>query len=156
MLEVKIAELTAAVEALTKAIGGMNAPYVDAKFSGPVTMAEDRQLLAYVAGQDSIVHELKGAPLATASIKVEDLPNEFSPTTTSTSQTSAEESKPVAYSDVAKLVTQIAKTDLPKAKAALARLGVKHGKELLEADWPRAVEYLTRVSNGLDPEASHE
>lgn len=132
MLETRIEELTKAVEALTKVIGGMQAP-----------------------GSDSILHELKSAPLATASIKVEDIPNEPSPTTTSTSQTSAEESPKVAYSDVSKLVTQIAKTDVTKAKAALARLGVKHGKELLEADWPRAVEYLTRVANGLDPEASH-
>jgi hypothetical protein len=79
------------------------------------------------------------------------------PPTTVTSQTSAEESKKVEYSDVSKLVTSIAKTDLAKAKAALARLGVKHGKELTEAQWPEAVAYLTRVSAGeVDPEASHE
>jgi hypothetical protein len=149
-LEARIELLTAAVIELTAAIGGMQAP---------------------APGQDSILRELKSAPVTTAapleevakeaerignSIRIEDLPNEPSPTTTSISQTSAEESKPVAYSDVSKLVTSIAKTDLAKAKAALARLGVKHGKELLEADWPRAVEYLTRVANGLDPEASHE
>jgi hypothetical protein len=141
MLELRIEELTQSLEDLIKVL-------VD-RFEPNSGMQAPRP--------DSIVHELKSAPLATASIKVEDPPNEPSPTTTSTSQTSVEESKPIAYSDVSKLVTQIAKTDLAKAKAALARLGVKHGKELTEAQWPEAVAYLTRVANGeVDPEASHE
>jgi hypothetical protein len=135
MLETRIEELTRAVEALAKAIGGMQAP---AMISAEFTLPE---------GAD-----LRPGPLT----KVEDPPTEPSPNTPPTSQTSAEESKPVVYSNVAALVTQIAKTDLAKAKAALARLGVKHGKELSEAQWPEAVAYLTRVAAGeVDPEASH-
>jgi len=135
-LEARIELLTAAVIELTAAIGGMQAP---AMLSAEFTLPE-------------------GADLRPGSlIKVEDLPKEPSRTTSDTSQTSADESKPVAYRDVSKLVTQIVKIDLAKAKAALARLGVKHGKELTEAQWPEAVAYLTRVAAGeVDPEASRE
>ena len=132
MLEARIEELTAAVVALTKAIGRMQAP-------APLSAVIPAEVL-------KAFEEMKPK---------KEVPN-VSPTTTATSQTSVEESKPVSYSDVSKLVTEIAKKDLAKAKAALARLGVKHGKELTEAQWPEAIAYLTRVAAGeVDPEASH-
>lgn len=76
---------------------------------------------------------------------------------TDTSPPSESESVAVKYEDVSKLVIAISKESVPKAKAALSRLGVKHGKELKEEQWAEAVAYLTRVVNGtVDPEASHE
>jgi hypothetical protein len=138
MLEAKIEALTEQVAQLTDAVTALK----NVLLNGVNTVPPAEQCALGDGRQTPVV-------------KVEDIPN-VSPTTTATSPTSEPESKPVSYSDVSKLVTEIAKKDLAKAKAALARLGVKHGKELTEAQWPEAVAYLTRVAvGGVEPEASH-
>jgi hypothetical protein len=129
MLETRIAELTAAVEALTKAIGGMNAP-----------------------GPDSILRELKGAP-------EKEVPNvkQKSEDTSSTSQTSAPESKPVTYDDVKRATNAVSKISREKAIAGLARFGVQSATKLAEGQWSGYADYMTKVAAGeIDPEASHE
>lgn len=143
MLEDKIEALTWAVAALTKAIGGMQAPAMGGGFS------------SFEMGVPLKFDDKVELPKVTSTLTMPDLPE--SKNTPATSPISENVFKPVTYNDVAKLVTQIAKTNIPMAKAALARLGVKHGKELTEAQWPEAVTYLARVAAGeVDPEASHE
>ena len=154
MLEAKIEALTEQVAQLTDAVTVLKNVLLERFEINTVASAE------YAAGCLG-----QGGQLASGTIIKEqeqqiiseEISPNVSPTTTATSPTSEPESKPVAYSDVSKLVTEIAKKDLAKAKAALARLGVKHGKELTEAQWPEALAYLTRVAAGeVDPEASHE
>jgi hypothetical protein len=135
MLEQKIELLTAAVEALIKVIGGIQVP-----------------------GPDSILHELKGAPVTNKAPK-EEASNETkkSEDTSSTSQTSAPESKPVSYDDVKRATNAVSKISREKAIAGLARFGVSSATKLTEQQWPGYVDYMTKVAAGeIDPEASHE
>jgi hypothetical protein len=133
MLEARIEELTAAVIALTKAIGGMQAP-------------------AGLTGKSAIqqVEEEVKAEAPNAGTK--------SPPTTDTSQTSSGESAPVNYDDVKRATNAVsAKHGVEKTKAALSRFGVTSAKALTEAQWPEYVTYMAKVTAGeLDPEASHE
>lgn len=135
MLETKIAELTAAVDALRKVIGNMQAP-------GPVVAKE-------VEG-DMAAHTIRPS---------DEVPNEKqkSENTSSTSQTSAPESKPVTYDDVKRATNAVSEISREKAIAGLARFGVSSATKLTEQQWPGYVDYMTKVANGeIDPEASHE
>ena len=133
MLEQKIELLTAAVEALTKAIGGMQAP-------GPATNKEARQ----------------AEMVAEIAVKAE-VPNEKSQTISDTSQSSAPESEPVTYDDVKRATNAVSKISRDKAIAGLQRFGVASATKLTEAQWSEYVAYMTRVAAGeIDPEASHE
>ena len=141
MLETRIAELTAAVEALTKAIGGMPA-------SGAVEVAE---VEVEVEGtRDGMSHaEYQNARLPKESTK--------SPATSNTSQDSAPESKPVTYDDVKRATNAVSKISREKAIAGLARFGVQSATKLTEGQWSGYVDYMTKVAAGeIDPEASHE
>ena len=144
MLEQKIELLTAAVEALTKAIGGMQAGLpVEAK----------KTAAAESVPADSAAQTKKDAD---APSKV---PNETkkSEDTSSTSQTSAPESKPVSYDDVKRATNAVSKISREKAIAGLARFGVSSATKLTEQQWPGYVDYMTKVAAGeIDPEASHE
>lgn len=135
MLEQKIELLTAAVEALTKAIGGMQAPAPVSDVSAPLD-------------------DIKPTPKA-------EVPNEVkkSEDTSGTSQTSApqSEAEPLAYADVQKVTITVSKISREKAIASLARFGVTTAKGLNESQWPEYVAYMTRVAAGeVDPESSHE
>jgi hypothetical protein len=134
MLEQKIELLTAAVVALTKAIGGM-------QVQGPIVTKE-------VKG-DMTAHDIKVAEVPNEKPKSED--------TSGTSQTSAPESKPVSYDDVKRATNAVSKISREKAIAGLARFGVSSATKLTEQQWPGYVDYMTKVAAGeIDPEASHE
>jgi hypothetical protein len=133
MLETRIAELTAAVEALTKAIGGMEAP-------GPVSASLPPEVVA----------ELKAIN--------KDAPNDKpkSETTSSTSQASSPGSVTVTYDDVKRATNAVSKISREKAIAGLARFGVSSAMKLTEQQWPEYIAYMTKVAAGeIDPEASH-
>lgn len=133
MLEQKIELLTAAVEALTKAIGGMQAP-------NPKGGKEEK---------DSRTTHIEV-------VEVE-VPNEKSQTTSDTSQSSGAESAPVTYDDVKRATNAVSKISRDKAIAGLQRFGVASATKLTEPQWPEYVAYMTRVAAGeIDPEASHE
>jgi hypothetical protein len=134
MLETRIAELTAAVEALTKAIGSMQAPGAGSASLPP-----------------EVVAELKAIN--------KDAPNETkkSETASSTSQASSPGSAPVTYDDVKRATNAVSKISREKAIAGLARFGVSSAMKLTEQQWPGYVDYMTKVAAGeIDPEASHE
>lgn len=150
MLETRIAELTAAIEALTKATGGMQVP----------APAERPKV---TAAEVSAERDANGGTMMDAkerAIKAkEEVPNAKpkSEDTSSTSQTSAPESAPVTYDDVKRATTAVSKISREKAIAGLARFGVQSATKLAEGQWPGYVEYMTKVAAGeIDPEASHE
>jgi hypothetical protein len=143
MLEQKIELLTAAVETLTKAIGGMQAP-------GPVEKHEPRSVAPEKKSADVAEQKAKPAPTATESEQPK------SEDTSSTSRTSAPESKPVSYDDVKRATNAVSKISREKAIAGLARFGVSSATKLTEQQWPGYVDYMTKVAAGeIDPEASH-
>ena len=149
MLEQKIELLTAAVEALTKAIGGMQAPAPYAAAAHVVKAADVRE------------NRQEGESLKDTKerLQKEGVPNEKpkSEDTSSTSQTSAPESKPVSYDDVKRATNAVSKISREKAIAGLARFGVSSATKLTEQQWPGYVDYMTKVAAGeIDPEASHE
>lgn len=143
-LENDIQELTKAVLALTYALNQSRAAQI----------AEVAQS-SFVPDTSEVVREreqeIVKEEIAASKKQVKSKP------TIDTSQTSEPESVAVKYEDVSRLVIAISKQSVPKAKAALSRLGVSHGKGLKEEQWPEAVAYLTRVEAGeVDPEDSHE
>lgn len=75
--------------------------------------------------------------------------------TSSISETTSQESAPVSYDEVKKLILQISKADRNKAVALLARFGAKGGTELKPDQYPKFVIDAQRVVDGeYDPEAS--
>jgi hypothetical protein len=122
------------LQRLSEAIGGMQAP-------GPVSASLPPEVVA----------ELKAIN--------KDAPNETkkSETTSSTSQASSPESKPVTYDDVKRATNAVSKISREKAIAGLARFGVQSATKLAEGQWSGYVDYMTQVAAGeIDPEASHE
>jgi len=139
-LEAKIELLTAAVVELTRAL------------------TEDKQPRAVSVAIEN-KPSLASAPLATAEVVKEEVPNEpeKSSPTTDTSQPSSIESKAVTYDDVKAVTIAVSKIDKAKAVAGLARFGAKNAKELTEEQWSDYVVYMKRVAAGeIDPESSHE
>jgi len=154
MLETRIAELTAAVEALTKAIGGMQAPVERPKVTAAEVSAE----------KDANGGTLMGAKERVIKAK-EEVPNAKpkSEDTSSTSQASEPESKPVTYDDVKRATNAVsAKLGTAITRVCLQRFGAVGEKgptatKLAETQWSGYVEYMTKVATGeIDPEASHE
>jgi hypothetical protein len=144
MLETRIAELTAAVEALTKAIGGMQAP-------AAIEKHEPRSVVPEKKSADVAEQKAKPVPTATESEQPK------SETTSSTSQASSPESKPVTYDDVKRATNAVSKISREKAIAGLARFGVTGAMKLTEQQWPEYIAYMTQVAAGeIYPEDSHE
>lgn len=122
MLETHIQELTAAVLALTKAIGGMQAP-------APVEK-----------------HEVRSA-----APEEKEVPNEQSKSTSDTSQTSAEESKPaLTYVDHVKPITLRLSKEKGRdtAIAVLGRFGVKGAQDLDAGQWGDYIAHCEKVLAG--------
>jgi hypothetical protein len=142
MLETRIAELTAAVETLAKAIGGMQAPGATGEAAFPKSVASSTG--------PAVLSEPESAAAAQPDTKK-------SEDTSSTSQTSVPESKPVSYDDVKRATNAVTKISREKTIAGLARFGVSSATKLTEQQWPGYVDYMTKVAAGeIDPEASHE
>jgi hypothetical protein len=121
---------------LSEAIGGMRAP---GHFE--VTVGKE-------AVKEKIAELVKDAKVPNDKPKSE--------TTSSTSQDSAPESKPVTYDDVKRATNAVSKISREKAIAGLARFGVQSATKLAEGQWSGYVDYMTQVAAGeIDPEASH-
>jgi hypothetical protein len=74
---------------------------------------------------------------------------------TSISEPSSPESPPVTYDDVKRATNAVSKISRDKAVAGLARFGVTSATKLTEQQWPKYVEYMTKVAAGeINPEAS--
>ena len=153
MLETRIAELTAAVEALTKAQSAVLSALV-----------QNTAALGWVsASPGTEVHnfdrEKMTSTITEKVVEVKIVPNETkkSETASSTSQASSPGSAPVTYDDVKRATNAVSKISREKAIAGLARFGVSSATKLTEQQWPGYVEYMTKVAAGeIDPEASHE
>jgi hypothetical protein len=138
-LEAKIELLTAAVVELTR------------------VMQMPQAVSVGVANKPS----LASAPIATAEVVKEEVPNDPPPEQTKSSPT-IDTSPPssqasVTYDDVKNVTIAVSKIDKSKAVAGLARFGVTTAKALNESQWSDYVVYMKRVAAGeIDPEASHE
>jgi hypothetical protein len=150
-LEAKIELLTAAVVELTRALTEDKQPqevniYPNGPADGQTAKSADK----------SAATETATSSEAATTVKAE-VPNGKSSPTTDTSPPSSNESPAVTYDEVSKSIVAVSKIDRAKAIAALARFGVKNGKELTKQQWPDVLVYMKRVAAGeIDPESSHE
>jgi hypothetical protein len=143
-LETDIQELTKAVLALTYAVNQAYAAPVPVAPADPAKEKAEVKKPIAVAAPTSPEKPAKDATVTT------------SPSTSSTTVDSENESVAVTYDDVKKLIIAISKESKEKAVCALQRFGVANGKQLTESTYPEVVAYLTKVLAGeVNPEESH-
>ena len=141
MLETRIEQLTAAVIALTAAIGDLKL-----ETRQVAVQALDVTLQAKEIARE-VENTPKGKPQGAARKTTSSKPIE------STSPASSSESPVVTYDDVKRATNAVSKISRDKAVAGLARFGVTSATKLAEAQWADYVAYMARVAAGeLDPE----
>jgi hypothetical protein len=143
MLEESIAELTAAVKALTQMLN--NHPAVAGTPHAIATLGLGDSPIAPVSKDNEVIKK-REKKIVEEEIAEAKKPETSSESTTDTSPPSENESAPVTYDDVKKATNSLSAAKGRDATiAALAKFEVTRATQLVEAQWREYIAYAEKV-----------